>query len=87
VKVSVSRIAPVMECLTHPYQFTFLKGRYLNDVVLALHEIIHLVKNRPRKGVFLKLDFHNMYDRLDRHFMPGASTAMDHLDHAVCHEW
>jgi hypothetical protein len=35
-KVCASRIAPVMECLTHPCQYAFLKGRYIHDVVLAL---------------------------------------------------
>jgi hypothetical protein len=56
-KVCASRIAPVMERLTHPCQYAFLKGRYIHDGVLVLHEIIHEVKTRWLKGVFLKLDF------------------------------
>jgi hypothetical protein len=44
VKFRASRIAPVMECLTHPCQYALLKGRYIHDGVLALHEIIHEVK-------------------------------------------
>jgi hypothetical protein len=68
-KVCASRIAPVMERLTHPCQYAFLKGRYIHDGVLALHEIIYEVKTRRHKGVFLKLDFQKAYDRLDWHFL------------------
>jgi hypothetical protein len=46
LKVCASRLAPVMERL-----------RYIHDGILALHEIIHEVKVRCLKGVFLKLDF------------------------------
>jgi hypothetical protein len=56
-KVYALRLAPVLERLTHPYQFAFLKGRYIHDGILALHEIIHEVKVRHQRGVFLKLDF------------------------------
>jgi hypothetical protein len=53
LKVCASRLAPVMERLTHPGQFAFLKGWYIHDGILALHEIIHEVKVRRLKGVFL----------------------------------
>ena len=56
-KVCASRLAPVLERLTHPFQFTFLKGRLIHDGILALQEIVHEVKTRHQKGVFLKLDF------------------------------
>jgi hypothetical protein len=68
-KICASRIAPVIERLTHPYQYAFPKGRYIHDGVLALHEIIREVKTRHHKGVFLKLDFQMAYDRLDWHFL------------------
>jgi hypothetical protein len=68
-KVCTSRLAPVMERLTHPGQFAFLKGRYIHDGILVLHEIIHEVKVRRLKGVFLKLDFQKAYDRLDWAFL------------------
>jgi hypothetical protein len=71
-KVCASRLAPVMECLTHPSQLAFLKGRYIYDGILALHEIIHEVKVRRLKGVFLKLDFQKAYDRLDWAFLRQA---------------
>jgi hypothetical protein len=56
-KVCALRLAPVLERLTHPYQFAFLKGWYIHDGILDLHEIIHEVKVRHQRGVVLKLDF------------------------------
>jgi hypothetical protein len=71
-KVCALRLAPVLERLTHPYQFAFLKGRYIHDGILALHEIIHEVKVQHQRGVFLKLDFQKAYDRLDWTFLRHA---------------
>ena len=45
-KVCASRLAPVVQRLAHPHQFAFLKGRFIHDGVLALHEIVHEVKAR-----------------------------------------
>ena len=68
-KVCALRLAPVLQRLTHPYQFAFLKGRFIHDGILALNEIIHEVKTRRQKAVFLKLDFQKAYDRLDWAFL------------------
>lgn len=68
-KVCARRLAAIMERLTHPYQIAFLKGRYIHDGILALHEIIHEVKVRHQRGVFIKLDFQKAYDRLDWAFL------------------
>ncbi|KAK1618982.1 hypothetical protein QYE76_024499 [Lolium multiflorum] len=68
-KVCAVRLAPVMERITHQYQFAFLKGRHIHDGILALHEIVHEVRSRHQRGVFLKLDFQKAYDRLDWSFL------------------
>ena len=68
-KVCATRLAPVVESLAHPNQFAFLKGRFIHDGILALHEIVHEVKARHLKGAFLKLDFQKAYDRLDWAFL------------------
>jgi hypothetical protein len=47
-RVCALRIAPVLESLTYPYQFAFLKGQYIHDGIMALHEIIHEVKVQRR---------------------------------------
>ena len=73
-----------MEHITHPYQFALLKGRYIHDGILALHEIIHEVKSQRQKGVFLKLDFQKAYDRLDWAFLRLALERKGFDDRMIC---
>ena len=68
-KVCVSRLVPIAERMNHPLQTAFLKGRRIHDGILSLHEIVHEVRSRGLKGVFLKLDFQKAYDRLDWDFL------------------
>jgi len=83
-KVCALRLAPVLERLTHPLQFAFLKGRLIHDDVLALHEIIHEVKSRHQKAVFLKLDFQKAYDRLDWRFLRLVLERRGFDDRMIC---
>jgi hypothetical protein len=83
-KVCASRLAPVLERLSHPLQFAFLKGRLIHDGVLAFHEIIHEVKARCHKGVFLKLDFQKAYDRLDWTFLRQVLERRGFDDRVIC---
>lgn len=57
-KAHAIRVAPVVARITHLNQSAFIKGRLIHDGVLALHEIIHEVKTKPQKVVFLKIDFY-----------------------------
>ena len=68
-KVCAIRMAPVAGRLAHPLQSAFMKGRFIHDGILALHEIVHEVKSKNHHGVFLKLDFQKAYDRLDWTFL------------------
>ena len=47
-KVCATRLAPVVERLAHPHQFAFLKGRFIHDGILALHEEIGRASCRER---------------------------------------
>src|SRR3954470_21478109 len=68
----------------HPHQFAFLKGRLIHDGILALHEIVHEVKTRRHKGVFLKLDFQKAYDRLDWLFLRQVLLRRGLDDRMIC---
>ncbi|XP_071683299.1 uncharacterized protein [Lolium perenne] len=68
-KVCAVRLPPVMEQTAHQYQFAFPKVRHIHNGILALHEIVHEVKSQHQRGVFLKLDFQKVYDRLDWSFL------------------
>jgi hypothetical protein len=46
-------------------QTAFIKGRFIKDGALALHEIIHELHSRNLPAVLLKLDFEKAYDRVE----------------------
>jgi hypothetical protein len=50
-------------------QYGFIKGRYIMDGVLSLHEIIHEVKQRKQNGVIFKVDFEKAYDKVNWNFL------------------
>jgi hypothetical protein len=50
-------------------QTAIIKGRFIQDGSLALHEIIHELKSKNLPAVLLKLDFEKAYDRVNWHFL------------------
>ena len=53
-----NRVTLLADRMTHPNQSAFIKGRYILDGVLVLHEVLHEVRVKRLKAVFLKIDFH-----------------------------
>ena len=45
-----------------PFQSAFVKGRFILDGILCLHEIVHDLRVQGSKAVILKLDFEKAYD-------------------------
>jgi hypothetical protein len=48
----------LMSCITNvisDQQFGFIKGRFILDCVVALHEIVHEVKKIKHNGIMLKI--------------------------------
>jgi hypothetical protein len=50
-------------------QSAFIKGRYIQDGPLSLHEIIHELKTKKLPSVLLKLDFEKSYNRVSWNFL------------------
>jgi hypothetical protein len=50
--------------LIDPRQTAFIKGRYIVDGAVTLHEIVHELKRKKLKGVILKIDFEKAYDSI-----------------------
>jgi hypothetical protein len=46
-----------------------MKGRFIQDGPLALHEIIHELKSKKLLAILLKLDFEKAYDRVNWQFL------------------
>lgn len=68
-KVHADRAAPLAERMTHPNQSAFIQGRFILDGVLVFHEVLHEVKTKRQKAVFLKIDFHKAYDTVHWSFL------------------
>ena len=67
-----------------PTQSTFVKGRFILDGVLCLHEIIHDIHKSGSKAVILKLDFEKAYDSVSWGFLKQVLLAKG-FDSGVVH--
>jgi hypothetical protein len=66
------RLSPVAHRVISQAQTAFIKGRFIQDGPLALHEIIHELKTKKLQAVLLKLDFEKAYDRVNWSFLREA---------------
>jgi hypothetical protein len=55
--------------LISDFQYGFIKGKYIMDGVVSLHEIIHEVKKRKQSGIIFKVDFEKAYDKVNWNFL------------------
>jgi hypothetical protein len=68
-KAFACRLTPVAHRIISQSQTAFIKGRFIQDGPLALHEIIHELKSKNLPAVLLKLDFEKAYDRVNWQFL------------------
>jgi hypothetical protein len=68
-KAYAIRLSLVAHRTISPAQMAFIKGRFIQDGPLALHEIIHELKTKKLPAVLLKLDFEKAYDRVSWDFL------------------
>ena len=68
-KAFAYRLDPVANKIISPNQTTFIKGQYILDGALALHEILHELKSKKQGAILLKLDFEKAYDRVSWDFL------------------
>jgi hypothetical protein len=68
-KVYASRLSPVAHMIVSQTQTTFIKGRFIRDGALALHEILHELTSKNLLAIVLKLDFEKAYDRVNWDFL------------------
>ena len=64
-----TRVSPIAHRVISPFQSAFIKGRFILDGVLCLHEIIHDLRCKNTKAVVLKLDFEKAYDSVSWSFL------------------
>jgi hypothetical protein len=67
-KAYACRLSPAAHRVISQSQTAFIKGRFIQDGPLALHEIIHELHSKNLPAVLLKLDFEKAYDRVNCSF-------------------
>lgn len=60
--------------LIFPSQNAFIKGRYILDEAVMLHEIVHELNNKKLEGVIFKIDFDKAYDSISWDFVIEVMT-------------
>jgi hypothetical protein len=68
-KAMNNRLEGICNRLLAPNQIAFVKGRFILESMVAAHEIIHEAIRSKEKGVVLKLDYDNAYDRVSWQFL------------------
>ena len=62
-------LKPLLGSLISPQQGGFVKGRHLVDNVIQVQEAIHSSFLRKDKGMIIKLDMKNAFDRVKLSFL------------------
>lgn len=60
--ILMNRLTEVADKLEDKSQTAFIKGRYILDGVVVLHETLHELKRKKQKGMIFKIDFEKAYD-------------------------
>ncbi len=76
-KVMVHRIDNIIPKLVGLNQTGFIKGRYINDTVRSIYDIIDYCKLTSTEGVLLMIDFEKAFDSLEWDFLFRTLTEMN----------
>ena len=68
-KVLTNRFTPVAPKLIGGNQTGFIKGRNILEGVLILHEVVHELRTKGKRGLILKIDFEKAYDKVNWNFL------------------
>ena len=68
-KVLTVRLNAVINKVINVAQTAFIPGRYILDGVLSIHEVLHELRIKKKKGIVLKLDFEKAYDKVNWKFL------------------
>lgn len=68
-KLMANRMKPLLPRIISTAQGGFVKGRHILDNVIQVQETIHTSQQRKEKGMLIKLDMANAFDRVNRAFL------------------
>lgn len=64
-----NRLVPLAKEVIGTDQTGFIKGRNILEGVVILHEVIHELRSKKKKGLILKIDFEKAYDKVHWDFL------------------
>ena len=64
-KVLNNRTICLADKIVDDIQSAFIKGRFILDSVVLLHETIHYMHKRKKPGILFKVDFEKAYDKIN----------------------
>ena len=73
-KLLMGRLTMVADKLIGQAQTAFIKGRYIHDRAVLLHEIMHELRVSKKQGVVFKIDFEKAYDSVNWNFVEEVLT-------------
>eukprot|EP00253_Pinus_taeda_P004488 PITA_04488 len=68
-KLLANRLKPLLPQIISSYQGGFVEGRHILDNVIQVQETVHSSKQRKEKGMLIKLDMANAFDKVNRTFL------------------
>jgi len=68
-KLLMTRLNTVADKIISSSQTAFIKGRYIVDGAVMLHEIVHELQTKKQRGVIFKIDFEKAYDSVSWDFV------------------
>jgi hypothetical protein len=68
-KLIEERLTGVAKKIISPNQTALIRGRYIIDGAVMLHEIVHEWSRKKMDGVVLKIDFEKAYDSINWDFI------------------
>jgi hypothetical protein len=79
------RLTSVISKVINEAQTTFIPGRFILDGVLVVHEILHDLRVKKKRGIILKLDFEKAYDKVNWNFLQDLLSRKNFDEHWI--EW
>jgi hypothetical protein len=63
-KLLTKRLTTLAEKIISKTQTTFIPGRNILEGAMILHEILHELRGKKKKGIIMKLDFEKAYNKV-----------------------
>lgn len=82
-KLLANRIKPLLKRLISGSQGGFVEGTHILDNVIQVQETIHSSKQRKEKGMLIKLDMANAFDRVNHSFLINVLLSFGLSPHFV----